>query len=158
MEGGSIIGTRNIQSHLSLQWKQKIGRRFLRIISFNPIQFSHAAEFRNTKVSEHKSITSAKVEEDDMSRPTTNKAISRYTDRTHQRPMLSKVSYDSRNPLQVPECCFIQDFDVRISMVPAVHDEGLITIVSDFRRVWLRLLVVNCLESCQESITTIGAL
>ena len=66
MEGGSIIGTRNIQSHLSLQWKQKIGRRFLRIISFNPIEFSHAAEFRNTKVSEHKSITSAKVEEDDM--------------------------------------------------------------------------------------------
>ena len=91
MEGGSIIGTRNIQSHLSLQWKQKIGRRFLRIISFNPIEFSHAAEFRNTKVSEHKSITSAKVEEDDMSRPTTNKAISRYTDRTHQRPMLSKT-------------------------------------------------------------------
>jgi len=140
MEGGSMIGTRNIQSHLSLQWMQKIGRRFF------------------TKVSEHKSITSAKVEEDDMSRPTTDKAISRYTDRTHQRPMLSKVSYDSRNPLQVPECCFIQDFDVRISMVPAVHDEGLITIVSDFRRVWLCLLVVNCLESCQESITMIGAL
>jgi len=125
MEGGSIIGTRNIQSHLSLQWKQKIGRRFLRIISFNPIEFSHAAEFRNTKVSEHKSITSAKVEEDDMSRPTTNKAISRYTDRTHQRPMLSKVSYDSRHPLQVPECCFIQDFVPvgckLLRIMPGVH-------------------------------------
>ena len=56
--------------------------------------------------------------------------------------MMNTMFYDVGYLIKVPECSFVQAFSIRILMLPALHDEGLVAIGSDIRQILQCLLVL----------------